>query len=200
LLFVQLRSAEAEPLAREATAICRKTFPPGHPEIASSLNALATVLYARDKFDEAEEMWREAIAIARAALPANHPDIAVFLQNLAAMYAKQGKNDQAVKYYRESIPVFEQAFGKDAWQTGVSRVCLGMNLVELNRHAEAETTMLDALRAFESSGATVSRDRCIVQLVNLYQVWHQAEPGKGYDAKAKPWQARLAATRPATQP
>ena len=28
-------------------------------------------------------------------------------------------------------------------------------------------------------------------LVDLYEAWHAAEPGKGYDAKATEWRAKL---------
>jgi tetratricopeptide (TPR) repeat protein len=40
----------------------RKSFPPGHPDIAQSLNNLALVLRARGRLAEAEPMYREAIA------------------------------------------------------------------------------------------------------------------------------------------
>ncbi len=31
----------------------------------------------------------------------------------------------------------------------------------------------------------------IEQLISLYEAWHTAEPGKGYDSKAAEWRAKL---------
>jgi tetratricopeptide (TPR) repeat protein len=138
------------------------------------------------------------VGIVRVALPANHPDLGIYLQNLGAMYRAWGKYVEADRAYREATTACEQAFGKDAWETGVARACLGSNLVALGRQAEAEPALLDALRVFEASRATESRDQCIGKLVNLYNTWEQAEPGKGYGLKAAQWQTKLPATRPAT--
>jgi hypothetical protein len=35
-------------------------------------------------------------------------------------------------------------------------------------------------------------------LIDLYTAWHTAEPGKGYDAKAAEWKARLDAAKAAS--
>ena len=33
--------------------------------------------------------------------------------------------------------------------------------------------------------------KLIKRVISLYESWHAAEPGKGYDAKAAEWRARL---------
>ena len=33
--------------------------------------------------------------------------------------------------------------------------------------------------------------KTIKRIVSLYESWHAAEPGKGYDAKAAEWRAKL---------
>ena len=33
--------------------------------------------------------------------------------------------------------------------------------------------------------------KCVKQLTLLYEAWHAAEPGKGYDAKAADWRVKL---------
>jgi tetratricopeptide (TPR) repeat protein len=198
VLYVQGRFAEAEPLALESTQMCRKVYHADHPDLASSLGGLATVLTAERKFDQAEPLWQEALRIARVSLPANHPDHAILLQNLAAMYRSQGRLAEAEQAYRQTVPLLERLYGSDAWETGVCRACLGLTLMSLRRHAEAETALLDALRAFEASNAQGARKQCIASLIELYTTWDQSEPGKGYDAKAQQWQERLPVTRPAT--
>ena len=36
--------------------------------------------------------------------------------------------------------------------------------------------------------------QAIESFVNLYTAWHEAEPDKGYDAKAEEWRAKLPQT------
>lgn len=38
---------------------------------------------------------------------------------------------------------------------------------------------------------------CVQAIVDLYTAWDKAEPGKGYDAKAAEWQAKLPSDKPA---
>ena len=57
------RHAEAEPLCRRALAIDEKSFGPEHPDVALSLNNLATLLYAANRHAEAEPLYRRALAI-----------------------------------------------------------------------------------------------------------------------------------------
>ena len=70
----------------------------------------------------------------------------------------------------------------------------------------AESNLLEAHSIFaqtrgESHANTLA---CVQNLAALYDLWHTAEPGEGYDAKAADWRAKLeelqASTRPATQP
>ena len=47
-------------------------------------------------------------------------------------------------------------------------------------------------------GTPEGRRRGAFPFVELYTAWDKADPGKGYDAKANEWKARLAALPPAT--
>jgi tetratricopeptide (TPR) repeat protein len=81
---------EAELLYRRALAIREKVLGPDHPDVAASLNNLATLLDKQGKYDEAEPLYRRALAIRKKVLGPDHPDVAASLNNLAALLHKSG--------------------------------------------------------------------------------------------------------------
>ena len=74
--------AAAKQSYEEALAICRKSLPPNHPDIANSLNDLGVVQSALREYAAAKQSYEQALAIRRKALPPDHPDIAQSLHNL----------------------------------------------------------------------------------------------------------------------
>ena len=48
---------------RRALAIWEESFGPGHPNVATSLNNLAQLLWATNRLAEAEPLMRRALAI-----------------------------------------------------------------------------------------------------------------------------------------
>jgi hypothetical protein len=77
---------------------------------------------------------------------------------------------------------------------GRARVGLGY---EPERFALAESNLLEAHPIFVAAPdrGPMHKDtlECVQGLVDLYTAWHAAEPGKGYDAKAAEWKAKLPA-------
>ena len=74
---------------------------------------------------------------------------------------------------------------------------------------EAERLLLDGYKGMRDdprslnpvrSGAGDRKREALERIVRLYETWNIAEPGKGYDARASEWRARLAALKAATQP
>ena len=66
-------------------------------------------------------------------------------------------------------------------------------LTVLERYEEAETALLEAHELiFAGLGPDHERTiGAIKSLSDLYDAWHEAEPDKGYDAKAAEWLAKL---------
>jgi hypothetical protein len=62
---------------------------------------------------------------------------------------------------------------------------MGEALAGLGRFREAEPLLL---RAWDH---LAERRDCAQRLVSLYEAWHTAEPGGGFDAKAAQWKGRL---------
>jgi hypothetical protein len=51
-----------------------------------------------------------------------------------------------------------------------------------------------------NGGTPKHRAEVLTCLVELYEAWQTAEPGKGYDARAAEWREKLAAWKATTQP
>ena len=83
--------------------------------------------------------------------------------------------------------------------TGFGRARVGVGY-DAERFALAEANLLEAhpiyLAAKDRGQAHKDTLECVQALVDLYTTWHAAEPGKGYDAKASEWKAKLDATTP----
>src|SRR5262249_42598322 len=99
----------------------------------------------------------------------------------------------------ESLMGFERILGKGCAQASIARIGLGIDLTGLNRFSEADAALLDAESALAAGSSPQGRhNQAIRALVDLYLRWDQAEPGKGYDAKAKSWQAQIPTTQPSS--
>ena len=68
--------AAAKQSHEQALAIRRKSLPPDHPDIATSLNNLGMVQYELREYAAAKQSHEQALAIRRKSLPPDHPDIA----------------------------------------------------------------------------------------------------------------------------
>ena len=62
-----------------------------HPNVATTLNNLASVLEAQGDYDAAESHYREALALHRRIYGEEHPGVATVLSNLAS--ALEGRGD-----------------------------------------------------------------------------------------------------------
>ena len=71
----QGRYAEAEPLYKRALAIGEKALGPDHPDVAQSLNNLASCTTHQGRYAEAEPLYKRALAIREKALGPDHPDV-----------------------------------------------------------------------------------------------------------------------------
>ena len=98
VLFQQGQYAEAEKLAKEAVAMARDTFGPGHVKVAGALDTLAMIFSAQRKYDQAEPLYREALAILESTLGPEHPDLAHVLENMAELYRTIGNKEEAEKF------------------------------------------------------------------------------------------------------
>ncbi len=78
LSFLELAEwSEAEPLMRRALTISEKSLGTEHPNVATGLNNLATLLQNTNRLAEAEPLMRRALAINEKSLGTEHPTVAI---------------------------------------------------------------------------------------------------------------------------
>jgi tetratricopeptide (TPR) repeat protein len=184
-------AAESEPFFREALAAYRDAFPAGDPNIAHALSSLAEVLRMRQQFAEAEALFREAYDIQREAEPADHRAIGESAAQLTNVLITLGRYADAEPIARTAIAEHQLAVPKDEWALALARLELGRDLVSMRRFSEAEAEFLEAERqlAFHDEFRFGP-----LALAALYTRWDEAEPGQGYDAKARQWMRKLIGT------
>ena len=107
----------------------------------------------------------------------------------ALLRADQSKDAEAV--LRECLSSFEKT--KEHYWIKRTRRALVECLTKLARFTEAEPILVELANAeLEDDVATEeSTNEAIQRMVDLYEAWHAAEPGQGYDAKAAQWRAKL---------
>ena len=74
-----------------------KHLGPEHPQVAKSLNNLASLYHAQGRYAEAELLLKRALAISEKALGAEHPNVAASLENYSALLRETGRGSEAVK-------------------------------------------------------------------------------------------------------
>jgi non-specific serine/threonine protein kinase/serine/threonine-protein kinase len=104
--------AEAEPHLRQALEIHKRVLGPEHPDVAASLNDLASLLHDRGKRTEAEPLYREALRIRKKVLGPGHLDTSATLNDLGLLLKQQGDLDGAEAMYRESLAIKRRSLGE----------------------------------------------------------------------------------------
>jgi tetratricopeptide (TPR) repeat protein len=167
-LYHQGRYSEAAEVAEEALAVAEKTFGPGHPLVATSLNNLgelyrlqgsyteAEALYMvatslnnlgelyrlQGSYTEAEALYKRALKIREKALGPDHPHVAASLNNLAVLYKAQGKYAEAEPLYKRALGIVEEALGPD--HPLVATICENMAKLCRQMGKEDEAERLEA--------------------------------------------------------
>ncbi len=183
--------------AREIDPRLGSPAPAGHFGVAWFLQCLG-------RSEEALPMFEKELAERRRNSPGNVLAISQALNGLAWSQASLGRSEEAIANYEEAVRIRRERYG-DHPGTRDSERGLANVFTDVGRYAEAEALL-------ESAWDTFGRDatfptfmlrrsmlrRCIEAHVKLYESWHAAEPGKGYDARAGEWRARLADLRAKT--
>jgi eukaryotic-like serine/threonine-protein kinase len=200
--------AEAEPYIREMLATGRRVLGPVHPETLIYTHNLATFLQEQDKPDQAEALFREVIQKGGPAIGRGQPIVLSATQNLGGILLDQKRNPEAVELLAAAEPFARKTYAhNDESELGAFLVLLGRAQSRAGQRATAESTLLEAHAIYLKILGTKDTDtrRSAAVLGHFYSLWDEAEPGKGFDAKAAEWNATLeklqAATRPeATRP
>ncbi len=193
-MFVsQGRTDEGAPFIEQALAGRRRVSGDDDPETAIAISNLARVRADQRRLDEAEALRREALDLFRRTLGEGRTNTLLAEAGLGGVLIDQGKLSEAEPLCRDAAAGLERVLGKNHPRTGGAHLDLGLLLAKMERYAEAETELIEAERVLSTAqGVSVERlARYVGELVALYEAWDKAEPGKGHDAKAAEWKAKL---------
>jgi serine/threonine-protein kinase len=104
-------SGQALALARRSLAVREAHLGPRHPDVAASLNLVATVLESQGHYDAAETAHRRALAIRSDALGPDATEVAESTLNLGLLLTNQGA-------YADAEPLLRRALALDRTRHG----------------------------------------------------------------------------------
>ncbi len=163
------RSAEAEPLLRQALAIWRQQEGRTADVVAAGLNNLADVLRQQARLAEAVPLLEEAIEIRRHTVGSAHPSLALVVGHLGRVLSQQGQLVRAEPLLREALTIRQRVYGDDHPDTVNTRSDLTSLLHDQGDLAGAEPLYRAAV---SSLAARLGRDHVdyAVQVNNLASV------------------------------
>ena len=97
------RHDDALQLKEETLAFHKRILPSDHPDIAMSMNNLATTYTHLGRHDDALRLNEETLAFRKRILPSDHPYIAMSMNNLASTYSHLGRHDDALRLKEETL-------------------------------------------------------------------------------------------------
>ena len=100
VFFQEPEETELEAAQRKVAEL-EAELGPEHPDVATSLNNLASLLKAQGSYAEARPLYERSLAIREKAFGSEHPKVAASLNNLALLLKAQGS-------YAEARPLYEQ--------------------------------------------------------------------------------------------
>ncbi|MHC5728996.1 MAG: tetratricopeptide repeat protein, partial [Nostoc sp.] len=104
---------QALPWYEQCLEVIKKRLGDEHPDVASSLNNLASLYRSQGRYSEAEPLYIQALALRRKLLGEEHPDVAQSLNNLAELYRSQGRYSDAEPLYIQALALTRKLLGEE---------------------------------------------------------------------------------------
>ena len=127
------------------------------PELASSLNELASAHFYAGHYKIADTMFRRLLEMHRQLYGNRHPTVGDDLINLGAVQSDLGYYGEAEKLLRQALEINLAYYGPDHPQTAHNLIVLGRALVYEQRFEEANSLLGRALTIQERVYGPVSR-------------------------------------------
>jgi eukaryotic-like serine/threonine-protein kinase len=147
--------AEAERLARKAISIFEVTVPSVHPDRVLAESVLSEALYLQNRPDEAAALLIDAVRKDTELFGYVSPQVADMLDRLASVRYSQRLFTESETLAREALKIARDTFGQNHVQTGMIATTLSITLIRLQKYAEAEIRLREALTTL---AATVQPD------------------------------------------
>ena len=142
-LAIRRRLAQSNPQAYE-------------PDVAGTLNNLASLYLNTHRFSESEEMFKEALAICRRLGQANpqayEPDVALTLNNLASLYLDTHRFSESEEMYKEVLTLYRRLAQSNpqAYEPYLAATFynIGLLKVKTEQYADAISPFEEALNIY----------------------------------------------------
>ena len=188
--------AKAESYLRDALTMSRKINGEEHPDTLTYSRNLGKVLLEQGKLDEAEANLRAVVEKGGRAHGPEHPISLNAKVDLGDLLVRRSRFAEAAEILASGEPIARRATTRDGQiLLALLLTDLGKARTGLKQYEAAEPGLLEAHAIWvKTRGETHQNTRaCERAIVQLYDEWNAAQPGKGHDARAVEWKARLGA-------
>jgi CHAT domain-containing protein len=141
--------AEAIPLAERVLVIRKGILGPNHPDVAITLNSLATLYQNNGDYARAESLFRQSLSIDESVFGKDHPNLAIATGNLATLYYEIGDYTRAEALMKKALALRERAFGTDHPDVALSLHNLARLYLGKGDYREAERLCEQALAIYK---------------------------------------------------
>ncbi len=172
-LYTSGHYAEAIPLAERVLTIRRGVLGPNHPDVARTLNSLASLYQDNQEFARAESLFLQSIAIDETVFGTEHPNLAIAYGNLATLYFDMGDYEKSEVLLKKALALREKAFGAE--------------------HPDVALTLHNLARLYQAKGDLVGAEQFCRRALEIYQKVRAADHpdiARSLDTLAELYRAR----------
>jgi len=141
----------ALPLAEQILAIYEQTLGDNHPNVATSLNNLATLHKEIGNYSEAESLFQRSLTILEQNADDDHLRLAKTLNNLALLYKEMGNYSEAEPLFQRALAILEQTLDSDHPNVAISLNNLAYLYQAMGNYSEAEPLFQRSLTILEQT-------------------------------------------------
>ena len=143
-------------------------------------------------------LCNDIMQLRRGVKPQPRTGIATAAVEMAEAKIAKGEHTDAESLLRACLVIQKVAFPEGGWRIAETTSILGASLNAQHKFGEAESLLLDSYAGMENDPQAPEKrtHKALARIADLYEAWHTAEPGEGYDAAAAEWRAKLPDTDP----
>jgi eukaryotic-like serine/threonine-protein kinase len=195
----QNKPAAAEVYLRKSLEHIRREKGDEHLDTLSLIGFLGSTLRDQGKLDEAEPYFQKTMDATRRLRGEEHRDTLLAILRMANLRSVQSKHAEVIKLLTPIDGKVAKAF------PGVIGVLRNASMIGLLGKARAglakqpaefvtaENNLLEAQATFAKNLGDMDKEtrEWTQAVVDFYSLWDKAEPGKGHDAQASSWKAKM---------
>jgi Arc/MetJ-type ribon-helix-helix transcriptional regulator len=179
------RFAEADPLLRELVADSIRVRGPNHPDTLVAEVQLGENLIDLQRFAEASTTLRgAAMALDRALDPQHHYALGAW-SDYAAAACNNHEQEEGLRAAQRVLDTRARTLPADDYHFAISHVIIGLCLTRMQRYAEAEPVLREAVQQLEASrgAAFYQTQRGYATLSELYAALGRKDDAATFKAK-----------------